>query len=418
MRVLLLGADGFVGHHVEAELRSAGHTVVRGTRRPASETDIAIDFRRDTKPEVWRARLDGAGIDAVVNAVGILNETRAGDFELIHHRAPAALFAACAACGIRRIVQISALGAEGEETHYLASKAAGDRALLAHAPAGVVLRPSLIFGADGRSSRSFLRLASLPLTLLPGNGQQRVQPIHIDDLSRIVRRAIEHGSPAGATIAVPGADPVSYRDMLASYRRAMGYAPALQISVAAPLMAAAAWLGDRFAGSLFNRATWIMLQKGSTASPAAALQLLGRPLRPLTSFIAGDKALALRETSAASWRAPLLRGLVAFLWLWSAAVSLLWPDTGLRLLEAFGAHGGTALALLGAASALDAALGILTLARPSARLWLAQGIVIVAYTLLIAWHLPEFLIHPFAPIVKNLFVIGALFLLWSEEKPQ
>lgn len=418
MKVLVLGADGFVGRHVEAELRRAGHTVVRGTRRPRSGADIAIDYRHDLTPEVWLPRLVGAGVDAVINAVGILGETQAGDFERIHHRAPVALFAACAACGIKRVVQISALGAEGEETPYLASKAAADRALLQLNPEGVVLRPSLIFGADGRSSRYFLRLASLPLTVLPAGGGQMVQPIHIDDLSRLARHAVEHGSPAAPCVAVVGGTAVSYRAMLATYRRAMGHAPALEINVPAALMRMVARLGDLLTASLFNSTTWTMLEKGSTAAVDATHRLLGTPPRPLTAFVGGDQALALREQSAASWRLPLLRGLIAFLWLWSAAVSVLWPDTGLRLLAPFGLHGNPAVAAVVCAAALDAAFGILTLVRPSARLWLAQGFVVVGYSLLIGLRLPEFLIHPFAPVTKNLVILTVLFLLWSEETPR
>ena len=417
MKVLVLGADGFVGRHIDADLRGAGHTVVRGTRRPTAPTDICIDFREDHTPEKWLPHLVGTGIDAVVNAVGILGEKQKGDFERIHHRAPAALFAACSACGIKHNVQISALGAEGEETPYLASKAAADRALLAHCPAGVVLRPWLIFGADGRSSRYFLSLASLPLTLLPGGGRQMVQPIHIDDLCRLIRHVLEHGDPASSTIAVVGGEATSYQNMLATYRRCMGYAPALELSIPAPIMSIVARLGDWVATSVFNSATWTMLQKGNTASVDATSRLPGAPPRPLAAFTSGDQALALREQATARWRGPLLRGLIAFLWFWSAAVSLLWPDTGLQLLAPFGAEGSIALGILIGAATLDAAFGALTLARPCARLWLAQSVVIAGYSLLIALRLPEYLIHPFAPVIKNLVIMGVLFLLWSEEQP-
>jgi len=61
-------------------------------------------------------------------------------------------------------------------------------------------------------------------------------------------------------------------------------------------------------------------------------------------------------------------------------------------------------------------MAVLTFLRPGRRLWLAQIALVVAYTALVAWRLPEFPIHPFAPIAKNLPILVALILLWAEER--
>lgn len=416
MRVLLCGADGFLGRHIAAALAAAGHAVVRGVHTPRQPGDVAIDYRQDVEPAAWLPRL--AGIDAVINAVGILNERRPGDFERIHSRAPSALFAACAAAGIERVIQVSALGAERRDTPYLASKAAADDRLLAACPGGVVLRPSLVFGADGASSRFFLALASLPLLPLPGRGNQPLRPIHIDDLAELAVRLLAASLPESRIVAAVGGGEASYRGLLAAYRRSLDLAPAVQLPTPVRLMAAAARLGDRFPGSLLNRATWNMLQAGNTGDPAAAARLLGRPPRAPSEFIAPAQAPLLRLQALAAWRGPLLRGVLALLWLWSAAVSLLWPATGLALLAPFGLAGAAACMVLIGASAMDAAFGLLTLARPGPRLWQAQIALILGYSLLIALRLPEFLIHPFAPVAKNLAVLALLWQLWAEEKAE
>jgi uncharacterized protein YbjT (DUF2867 family) len=65
MNVLLLGADGFLGRHLQIALETAGHTVRRGVHRPVRRADeIAVDYARDVDPGAWRGRL--TGFDAVI----------------------------------------------------------------------------------------------------------------------------------------------------------------------------------------------------------------------------------------------------------------------------------------------------------------------------------------------------------------
>ncbi|MGL5631514.1 MAG: DoxX-like family protein, partial [Azovibrio sp.] len=88
----------------------------------------------------------------------------------------------------------------------------------------------------------------------------------------------------------------------------------------------------------------------------------------------------------------------------------------LALLAPFGITGSVALAVLASATLLDLGMGILTLRRPGRCLWLVQLALITAYTLLIAWKLPEFLLHPFGPVLKNLAIVTLLLQLLAEEK--
>ncbi|WZB69924.1 NAD-dependent epimerase/dehydratase family protein [Achromobacter xylosoxidans] len=91
--------------------------------------------------------------------------------QAMHADAPIALFDACAAAGVRRVVQISALGIAHSATRYASTKRAADEHLLALTEQGrlngCVLRPSVVFGAGGASSQLFLALARLPALLLP-----------------------------------------------------------------------------------------------------------------------------------------------------------------------------------------------------------------------------------------------------------
>lgn len=385
--------------------------MLRGVRRPRLPGDIMMDYRTDTEAETWLPRL--AGVDAVINAVGILRETRPGDFEAIHRRAPAALFEACRRAGIGRVIQISALGAA--DTPYLTTKHAADAALLRTLPTGVVLRPGLVFGAHGDSTRFFLALASLPLQAdLPAGP---VQPVHVDDLAETVVQLVEGVQPAGGLLELPGPRRLSYGEWIATYRAGLGLAPAFSLSLPAGLVTIAARLAGRLPNSLLSADTWAMLRAGNTGDASPAQALLGRPLKLPEHFMSPENADWLRLRALTQWRRPLLQAVLAFIWLFSALSSAaLYPVAdSLALLAPFGLAGSPAVGVLAGAVGLDLLMGLLTLRRPGRRLWLAQLALIAGYTLLIAWRLPAYLIHPFGPILKNLAVAALLVQLWAEE---
>ena len=143
MNILLTGSTGFVGHTVAAALTRAGHQVHGGVsprHRSPGALQVPMDFARDTSAQAWLPRL--AGIDAVVNAVGVLRDSRARPIDAVHQHTPVALFDACAKAGVRRVVHVSALGIEGSATRYATTKRAADTHLLALAQQGHCTRPS------------------------------------------------------------------------------------------------------------------------------------------------------------------------------------------------------------------------------------------------------------------------------------
>ena len=68
MKILIIGASGFVGRHLAAALQTQGHEVIRGVRKLRLPTNIAVDFK-DTNKATWLPRLEG--VDVVINAVGV-----------------------------------------------------------------------------------------------------------------------------------------------------------------------------------------------------------------------------------------------------------------------------------------------------------------------------------------------------------
>ncbi|OJA85616.1 NAD-dependent dehydratase [Burkholderia ubonensis] len=418
MNILVCGANGFIGRALCARLEAGGHRVVRGVhagRGAAGPGEIAIDYARDVRPEHWRARLDG--IDAVVNAVGMLTGRRGVTLDAVHRAAPCALFDACCGAGVRRIVQISALGVERGDTAYFASKLAADAYLQTLPIDFRIVRPALVYGATGASARYFRMLASLPVHVLPAGGRQLLRPVHVDDLAELVARLIERPAEGERIVDVVGADEVEYREMLAIYRRAMGFPPAMRVSVPGALFAAAATLSGRMPGAMLTRDTWAMLRAGNTGELAASSAVLGRPPRGLRAFI-GAQAVALRHEALAAWRRPLLTGSLAIVWIWTAIASaFIHPlRDSLALLAHVHLTGISALAALYAACALDFVFGVATVVAPSRRLWAAQIVLIVAYSAVIAVAMPGLLAEPFGPVLKNVPILAVLLILFAEEE--
>lgn len=273
MKVLLTGSGGFIGGHVAAALRSAGHEVV-----PASRS-TGIDFRQLQKPDYWLPHL--RGVDAVVNCVGIIVESRTQTFDALHYRAPAALFHACLKSRVRRVIQISALGADAHApAPFLASKGKADEVLRRLSLDWFILRPSLVVGPGGRSAAFFQRLATLPVIPLVGGGGQYIQPVHVDDLAAAVCECL-HAVPAQRTIDVVGPRAMSVRDRLQSLRMASGKGPARIVSIPYPLAVAMGWLVKRIV-PLCHPDNLRMLRAGSTADVEAFALFIGRMPRELS----------------------------------------------------------------------------------------------------------------------------------------
>jgi hypothetical protein len=114
----------------------------------------------------------------------------------------------------------------------------------------------------------------------------------------------------------------------------------------------------------------------------------------------------------------LMRYTLAAIWLVTGVLSLgIFPQReSLGLLAQVGLRSDVALIALYGSASLDIALGILTLARPMTMLWRAQATLVIAYSVIIAFCLPEYWLHPFGPVLKNLPILMLLWLLHEYER--
>ncbi|MBL8472050.1 MAG: NAD(P)H-binding protein [Rhodocyclaceae bacterium] len=267
MKILLTGASGFIGRNLMAALSRDAHQVIPVSRRHG--TDVTGLQTADA----WLPQLDA--IDAVINAVGIIGETRAQRFDTLHAVVPRALFDACQRAGVTRVIQISALGAdETAFSAYHLSKKAADDHLRRLDLDWFIVRPSIIYGRGGASAALFQRLARLPVIGVVGDGGQPLQPVHIADVVATVRRCLT-AARTRQTLDLAGNQTFGYVDWLQHLRLAQGLGPAPVLKMPIWLALAGAWLGQSF-NPLLRPANIRMLLYSRTANSAAWQEFLGR----------------------------------------------------------------------------------------------------------------------------------------------
>jgi uncharacterized protein YbjT (DUF2867 family) len=420
MKILVLGALGFIGRHIASALRERGYEVV-AVVRPGRAGEVAVgmasieaDLTRDNDPALWLPRL--AGVDAVVNAAGILKASDA-DFDLIHCQTPLAVARAAAELGLRHYLQISALG-DPRDGEFVASKHRADQALLECGLPVTVLRPSLVYAFSGSyGGSSLLRaLAAAPgVVPLPGRGQQLVQPLHVRDLAEIVASALsgEDGDQSVQIWPAVGPDIMTLADYLRGMRQWLRLPKAWTLPVPMALLRLAGALGDRVGDGPLGSAMVRMLARGNSASIADAEALgarFGHAPQHFAVWAARQPAEVQDRWQARLYPlAPVLRWGLGLMCLLSAmagfaqspaqisvlAAPLQWPEW----LGWMGGYGG---------SLLDALLGAMLIGNWHAR---AAGrallLLVLGYTVVLGWMLPGLWLDPWGALAKNLVVIPA-----------
>lgn len=209
-RFLLLGGTGFlgralcehlVGWDVDKRITVATRRLVNARELQFLPTTVPIEC--DVHDDAQLERLV-AGHDAVVNLIGILHGSAAA-FDRAHVQLARRLAAACERTGVKRLLQVSALGVDGDTpSHYLRSKAEAERALRAAALDLTVLRPSVMFGAHDRLLNLFATLQfALPIVPLAG-ADARLQPVWVEDVAEALLRCLQRADTIGQTYECAG----------------------------------------------------------------------------------------------------------------------------------------------------------------------------------------------------------------------
>jgi uncharacterized protein YbjT (DUF2867 family) len=416
--VLVVGANGFLGGFIVSALLAHGNRVLRGIRLhgwAAGVDERDCDLSRMCRPEEWREALQG--VDAVVNVAGILRETRVQKFDAIHVATPLALAQACVDVGIKRFVQVSALG-RTEDGEFIASKHRFDEALRQLPLSSVVLRPSVVYATSGSyGGTSLLRaLAAMPgMHWLPGHGRWLIQPVAAEDLGELVARSFD-AEPGVYEVGAP--EPISLRDYQQQWRRWLRIPGVRVVRVPEVLVELQVAIFEAIGRGPVGRTMWRMLRRGNVTGPSAHAQLqstFGFAPRALADVLATRPSQVQDRWQARLYFiAPLLAWSIALLWLLSAWAGLVTPAARIEQLLAESRLAGFApvtLARVGGVIDLLLGLWLATGIRPRLALG-AMAACVIGYTLALGLMLPSAWLDPLGGLAKNLVVLPALAVAW------
>lgn len=230
--VTLFGGSGFIGSQAVRALARRGWRIRVAVRNPVLAIEIQplgdpgqIQFMRCdiTNPTDVAQAVRGA--DAVVNLVGVLHDAGGKrGFEAVHTEAAKTIAEAAKAAGVERLVQISAIGADAASpSAYGRTKAQAEAAVRAVYPDGVILRPSLVFGAGDSFLNRFAAMATMaPALPLIGGGETRFQPVYVGDVAEAIARGVTRADAAGRTYELGGPSLYTFREVLELVRRETG----------------------------------------------------------------------------------------------------------------------------------------------------------------------------------------------------
>ncbi len=218
-RICLIGGGGFIGTAIANRLVQRGCAVTIPARHrehakqqliPLPNADVVECNVND--PAQLEKLLQGH--DAVVSLVGILHGSEA-KFRAAHVELPEKIIAACKKLGIRRLVHISALGADARgSSRYLRSKGEGEDRIKTSGLDWTIFRPSVVFGRGDAFLNMFAKLTALPVLPLAG-ADSRYQPVWVEDVAQAVDLALQRPEWTGKSFNLVGPKEYSLRQLVA-----------------------------------------------------------------------------------------------------------------------------------------------------------------------------------------------------------
>ena len=221
--VTVFGGSGFIGRHVVQRLASLGVRVRVAVRYPdganfckpmgdvGQVTPVQANIR-----DMASVAAAVKGADAVINLVGILDEGGPQKFDAVHNVGAANIAKAAAAAGVKKLVHLSALGAEENAiAPYYKSKALGEAAVLAAFSGATIIRPSVVFGPQDSFFNKFGKMTdTLPFLPLIDGGHTKCQPVYVGDVADAVMACLKDDTHAGKVFELAGPTQYSFREIM------------------------------------------------------------------------------------------------------------------------------------------------------------------------------------------------------------
>jgi NADH dehydrogenase len=283
MKVLVTGGTGFVGPHVVHALADKGHDLkllVRDSTRSRELPGRPVVGEMTNTVSLRSAVED---VEAVVHLVAI-RQGREEQFKRVMEQGTRELVTAAKDAGVSCFVLMSALGtSEGTKdlVPYYHAKWEMEQAVKGSGLDHVIFRPSFVFGRDGGILPTFRKLAKLtPVTPIVGSGEQRIQPIWVDDVAAYFTAALDMAEATNRTFELGGPNAISWNEFWQRLKATLGMRRRPSLHVPVGLMRVNALLTERLPGNIpLTRDLLTMLEHGdNVVSNDEAVQTFQLPL--------------------------------------------------------------------------------------------------------------------------------------------
>ncbi len=222
-RATVFGGSGFIGRNLIRRLAAQGWLIAAAERdpvraeflRPMGGVGQIVPIGVNILDETAVARAV-AGADVVVNLVGILYESDKYTFDAVHRAGAERIARLARVAGVRRVVHVSALGADVRSPAlYARTKAAGEAAMRAAFPETTILRPSIVFGPEDQFFNRFAGMARLsPVLPLIGGGRTRFQPVYVGDVAAAIFKCLDDPATAARVYELGGPRVYTFRELM------------------------------------------------------------------------------------------------------------------------------------------------------------------------------------------------------------
>jgi NADH dehydrogenase len=265
--IVVAGGSGFVGRHVVARLAASGYRVVVPTRRRAGARHLlllpTVDVVEADIHDVAALTQLARGTGALINLVGILNQTGGQRFDRAHTALAKTIVAACKAASVRRVLQMSGLNADpAGPSAYLRSKGEAEATIAGSGLDWTIFQPSVIFGPEDAFLNLFARLLRVLPVMALARADARFQPVFVGDVAECIARALDRDETIGQRYPLCGPRVYTLRELVRYVGELTG-CPRPIVPLGKRLGALQAFALELLPGTLMSRDNLASMEKDS-----------------------------------------------------------------------------------------------------------------------------------------------------------